>query len=141
MQHTSTVAVPVSTETFLALYEFLKGAGADLDPVEAVERSIDYWIDNAAWKPELSERRAASRAYRWKEVSLPDGTEVRMKYRGEYHHARIDGDTFVARGKRSSPSQFARAVTNTSRNAWRDLEVKRPHDRAWVLAANLRGAR
>ncbi|MBX3452797.1 MAG: hypothetical protein KF777_24890 [Planctomycetaceae bacterium] len=138
MPQQSTISVPVPTDTFLALYEFLKGESVDLDPVEAVERAIDYWIDNASWKPEMSERKRTSAAFRWKEVSLPDGTEVRMKYRGEYHYARIEGDAFLVEGARSSPSQFAHAVTNTSRNAWRDLEVKRPHDRTWMLAAKLR---
>ncbi len=141
MSQASTIAVPVQTETFLALYEFLKGEGVDLDPVEAVERAINYWIDNASWKPELAERKRTSAAFRWKDVSLPDGTEVRMRYQGEYHYARIEGDAFVVGEERSSPSQFAQTVTNTSRNAWRDLEVKRPHDLAWVPAAKLRRAK
>ena len=149
MTQASTISVPVQTETFLALYEFLKGEGVDIDPVEMVGNAIDYWLDNASWKPDLVDgyRRSngseaqKGRAYRWKEVSLPHGTEVRMRYRGEYHYARIEGDRFTVQGEPSSPSAFAHSVTNTSRNAWRDLEIKRPHDRVWVLAGKLRKER
>lgn len=149
MTQPSTISVPISTETFLALYEFLKQEELDRDPVEMVENAIDYWLDNASWKPDLVDAYRPTegadpgrgRSYRWKDVSLPHGTQVRMRYRGEYHYAGIDGDRFVVDGQPSSPSAFACAVTNTSRNAWRDLEVKRPSDRGWVPAAKLRRER
>lgn len=146
-QH-SMISVPVPTGTFLALYEFLKSEGVDRDPVEMVGFAIDYWLDNADWKPDLVDayrlkdaEHGRGRSYRWKEVSLPHGTEVRMRYRGAYHYAGIQGDQFIMNGQPSSPSAFAHQVTNTSRNAWRDLEVKRPSDRGWVPAAKLRRER
>ena len=38
-------------------------------------------------------------------------------------------------------AELARAIANnTSRNAWRDLMVKRPHDESWRLAEELRRA-
>ncbi len=37
-------------------------------------------------------------------------------------------------GKAVIPSQFANKVTNSNRNAWRDLYVKRPSDGIWILA-------
>lgn len=42
-------------------------------------------------------------------------------------------------GNSYSPSEFARVVANnTSRNAWRDLLIKRPGDTEWTLADDLR---
>jgi hypothetical protein len=37
-----------------------------------------------------------------------------------------------------SPSEFANKVAGSSRNAWRDLEVRRPVDDEWKTASSLR---
>jgi hypothetical protein len=76
----------------------------------------------------------------WDALFLPDGTEVRTKYFGEFKVATIadseigwDGKTF------ESMSQLARAMRgNTSNNAWKVLELKRPGDANWKLADFLR---
>ena len=48
----SHINIPVKTETFIALVDFLREEGSDRDPVETVELAIDYWIQNASMKPE-----------------------------------------------------------------------------------------
>jgi hypothetical protein len=74
----------------------------------------------------------------WKHLFLPHGTTVRMKYQGQFHYAKVEGDHLVFDGKPISPSEFANCVTGTSRNAWRDLWIKRPTDQDYYLAETLR---
>jgi hypothetical protein len=136
----SFVNVPVPTAIFLSLVEFLRKNGSSEDPVEIVNRAIEYWMENASWKqedllPDVSDRQ---KGYRWKQVLLPHGSLVRMKYKGQFHYAKIEGDSFKYDNADMSPSEFAHAVTGTSRNAWRDLEIKRPTDQIWILADILR---
>jgi hypothetical protein len=130
------IAVPVSTSTFLRLAAFLKQGGSSVDPADMVEAAIEYWMDNAEWKPELLPD--DSRGYMWKSVFLPAGTMVRIKYEGSYTYAKIEGDYLMYNGEQVSPNQFALKVTGSARDAWRDLWVKRPSDPDYQLADDLR---
>lgn len=139
----SHVSVPVDTSLFLRLAAFLEGKGSKRDPATMVTTAIQYWIDNAEWKPddllpETSAQLEGARGYRWKSLFLPDRTDIRMRYKGQYHYAKIVGDDFTYNDEKTSPSQFAARVTGSSRNAWRDLEIKRPHDTSWRLADEMR---
>ncbi|TAH11237.1 MAG: hypothetical protein EAZ11_10005 [Curvibacter sp.] len=76
----------------------------------------------------------------WESLFLPNGTEVRTRYFGEYKTAQVIGENIVWEGK-IYPS-FAR-LTNALRggtinNAWKELQIKRPSDKAWVNALLLR---
>jgi hypothetical protein len=122
--------------------DVLRKNGSMSDPVKVIPLAIDYWLDNAAWKAEdlipgipLS---GADRGYMWKHLFLPHGTTVRMKYQGRFHYAKVEGDDLVFDGKAISPSEFANRITGTSRNAWRDLWIKRPNDADYYLAETLR---
>jgi hypothetical protein len=76
----------------------------------------------------------------WDNLYLPDGTLVRTKYLGEYKQAEIkDGRIVWQKKVFGSLSQLARSMRgDTSNNAWKVLEVKRPGDAAWRLADFLR---
>ena len=131
------LSIPIDTEQFLALIDFLRSNGDRRDPTMAVADAIDYWMDNASWKPELITT-SISRGYQWKNLFLPDGTEIRMQYKGVYSYANVDGDVLLYSGKPFSPSTMANTVTGSSRNAWKDIWVKRPGDADWCLADDLR---
>lgn len=133
----TSISIPIPTEDFLDLVEFLRQSGDQRDPVHVIWAAIDYWMDNANWKPELL---AKSRllGYQWKSLFLPDGTEVRMQYKGSYSYARVEGDRLMYDGKQISPGSLAKTVAGGSRNAWRDLWIKRPSDTDWALAVDLR---
>ncbi len=133
----SHISVPIETELFLKLVDFLRKNDDRRDPVLVIDDAIEYWIDNADWKPELL-RKTASRGCQWKSLFLPDGTEVRMQYKGAYSYAKVESDDLVFDGKSISPSTFANSIAGTSRNAWRDLWIKRPGDSDWRLADELR---
>ncbi len=133
----SYVSVPVSLEQFLALTNFLRSNGDSRDAVEMVTTAIDYWLDNASWKPELLAERDA-RGYQWKNLFLPDGSQIRMQYKGAYFYAKVDGDEIIYGGGTISPGSLANTIAGNSRNAWRDLWIKRPKDKEWKLADECR---
>jgi hypothetical protein len=137
------IAVPVPTDVFLGLAQFLREQRSHLDPVDAVAEAIYYWMDNASWKPELLPATSpSSRGYTWrykdKSLFLPDNTEIRMRYRDQYHYAKVDRDQIMFDGVSVSPSVLANRITGSNRNAWRDLWIKRPTDKEWKLADDLR---
>lgn len=129
----TSLSIPVRTELFLELVQFLKSNNDPRDPVEVASQAISYWLDNASWKPELIAP-SSNLGYQWKSLFLPDGTELRMQYKGTYHYARVVGDTIVYKDKPITPGSLANTVAGGSRNAWRDLWIKRPSDDEWVLA-------
>ncbi len=143
MNTKSFISIPIETSQFLNLAEFLHEEKSEYDPVEAIEFAIDYWVQNASWKEELLEParpRQADKGYHWKNVFMPNGTLLSMKYTGETYYAAVQGNQIIFDGKEVSPSEFTRLVTGTSRNAWRDIYIKRPNDQEWILSDKLRVA-
>ena len=75
----------------------------------------------------------------WGELTLPEGTNLKMRYRGEDHFAIVSGGKIVDHGETYSPSEWARKVArDTSRNAWRDIWIKGQDGTGWILADQLR---
>lgn len=82
-----------------------------------------------------------SKGYRWHSLMLPNGTALKISYKGQEKVAEVRHQQIYYQGTPCSPSQFAsRVANNTSRNAWRDIWIKRPSDRNWVFADTLRMA-
>ncbi len=131
------LSVPIPTKQFLELSEFLRANNDPRDPVFVIREAIDYWIQNASWKPDLLAQSDA-RGYQWKNVFLPHGTQIRMPYKGAYHYAKVEGDQVIYQGKPISPGSLANTIAASSRNAWRDLWIKRPEDNEWTLANDCR---
>ncbi|MDB0569319.1 hypothetical protein LBW59_00840 [Ralstonia solanacearum] len=131
------ISVPVSPDLFFSLMGFLRGSGDARDPVDVVSTAIEYWMDNASWKPELLTV-SEIRGYQWKNLFLPEGTQLRMQYKGTYYYAKVEGDDIIYNGSPISPGSLANAIASSSRNAWRDLWLLRPNDREWRLADDCR---
>jgi hypothetical protein len=104
-----------------------------------VQDCIRYWLDNASWKPELLES-VDSRGFQWKEVFLVAGTQIRMPYKGKFFYAKVEGDLLMFEGQSTTPGAMVNNITQSSRNAWRYIWVRRPSDQGWVLASELRKA-
>lgn len=136
----SNITVPISTSTFVDLVDFLREKNSARDPVEVIESAIDYWIQNADWKEEiLSPIFGAATGYSWKSVFLPSGSLLRLRYEAQYHYAKVEGDKLIHQGRVvKSPNQFALRVTGGARDAWRDVWIKRPSDKDFVVANYLR---
>jgi hypothetical protein len=139
------IAVLLPTETFVAVLDFLRAQGSDRDPVVAIEDAIAYWMENASWKqeyllPETNPKPSRGYTWRYKEtyLFLPQGTEVRMRYKDRYHYARVEEDEIIYEGETVSPSTLTRKIAGSSRNAWRDLWIKRPGESEWKLSDQCR---
>ncbi len=79
------------------------------------------------------------RGYQWQNLFLPNGTQLRMTYRGESSHGEVRNEKVFLKNVAVSPSEFASKIANnTSRNAWRDIYVQFPNSTNWVLAHDLR---
>jgi len=148
----STISIPV--EHHLIAEIILRSQGR-VDPVGLVDSIVSDYLERTKgdadiWSLAHAEEVAeASRddsdqygdptkGYYWNRVFLPNGTALLSAYKGKEHRAEIRHGQLVYNGKPCSPSQFASIVANnTSRNAWRDLWVKRPGDQ-WRVANALR---
>ena len=77
----------------------------------------------------------------FKEVFLPNGTELRATYKGKTYFARIIESQWVdsTTGRtRTSPSQAAYSITGKNVNGWLFWVVKRPEDQDWRTLNALR---
>jgi hypothetical protein len=97
-------------------------------PDDVVVFALKAWVANRQGK--------SSGGYQWKELFLPDGSELRMRFRSTYYYARIDGDQL----KSVSPRGWALMVTGTVRNPWRDIWIRRAINECWARASMWRSA-
>lgn len=110
-------------------------------------RRVATLLSDVAWDfvtrtaADCEDKPRGNSGFQWDAVFLPAGTEVRTKYYGDMKLATITGAGIQWEGKVfRSMSQLARAMRgDTSNNAWKVLEVKRPADASWKLADHLRG--
>jgi hypothetical protein len=150
----STLAVPVRADLIAEIVLRSKGKA---DIASMIEHSVESFLDRTRgdpdiWSDEHAEAVASentddtpirlghpSKGYRWQGVFLPNGTILKINYKGEEKTAEVRHQQIYYEGSPCSPSQFAsRVANNTSRNAWRDIWVKRPSDREWIFADTLR---
>ena len=126
----SFVAVPIPTALYLELANRYPGLAATV--IENVLGDFLDRMDDPVW--------VEKKGVHWESLFLPDGTAVKTKHLGQTHTATINGNDIVWDGKiYPSMSQLAKAMRgNTSNNAWKVLDVKRPGDAGWQLADRLR---
>ena len=124
-------SVNLSPHTLLALLEYLRDSGSTIDPAEAVDAAVRHWLaamKQGAGAPD------APRGYQWKSLFLPDGTWVRMAYRGDHEYAHVEGDRLMYKGRPTTPNKFASEHTDTVRNAWYDISIRMPGEKHWKMA-------
>ncbi|MQA19566.1 hypothetical protein [Rugamonas rivuli] len=125
----ATTSVQVCPTTLLALMERLRETGATIDPAEAVDAAIRLWLAAPSEAPP-----AAPRGYQWKTLFLPEGTWLRMAYRGDHEYAIVEGDQIMYKGRAISPNQFASGYADSVRNAWQDISIRMPGEKNWKMA-------
>jgi hypothetical protein len=136
--------LPVSHDALLALDTHLRDNAIALPLTDAVALAIRAWLADSAGAVEISEPAQpaegdfASRGYQWRELFLPDGTALRMRYGDQVHHARVTGDAIVFLGRPVSPRQLTLAIAGEGRNAWRDLSLRLPGEQRFRPACVLR---
>lgn len=126
-------SVSLFPNTLLALMDYLRDTGSTTDPAEAVNTAVHYWL--TAMKQGAGDNtRTTPRGYQWKSLFLPDGTWLRMAYRGDHEYATVEGDRLMYRGRPTTPNKFASDHTNTVRNAWYDISIRMPGEKTWKMA-------
>jgi hypothetical protein len=125
-----TVTVEVPTLLYLDLGAYLRRSGDTRTPGDLVAAALKNWLNYKAQKETLG--------YQWKDVFLPDGTELRMRYRGAYHYASVKRDQLIYCGDVVSPCGFTLMVAGTVRNPWRDLWIRRNYHELWTRAGTWR---
>lgn len=144
--------LPVDTDTLLALNVHLRNTASECSASEVASQAIRAWLaasdgqrhgERGVADASAAPARTVPSGYQWKELFLPEGTELRMTYKSEVHHARVSGDAIVHQGRRVSPRQLTIAVAGDGRNAWRDLSLRLPGERhfrpACLLRRNVQG--
>ena len=129
----SFVAVPLSNGIYA---EFARRFPGGVSSV--LENVAQDFLDRTA--EDFAAREPKAQGIYWEALFLPQGTQMRTKHYGEYKLAEIVGAEIVWEGEvYPSMSQLARAMRgDTSNNAWKVLEIKRPTDAKWQPADFLR---
>lgn len=142
--------ITVDPNTLIALQTHLRCLGGDLSLSDAASHAIRAWLAEQGVRCDASPLDAAharaaadapssgARGYQWKELFLPEGTDLRMSYNGEVYHARVTGDAVMHQGRRVSPRQLTIQIAGDGRNAWRDLSLRMPGEKHFRPACLLR---
>lgn len=157
MSESDVIAVPVPARLYNEMVLRLGRGRTTKSAIAMIEHSIESFLertygDAAIWSEEHAQEAALddehdhhkefgppALGYRWANVFMPNGTEIEMLYKGRKYRAWVKHQKIVFDGREYSPSELARRIAdNTSRNAWRDLRIKRPGDKDWSLADHLR---
>ncbi|MQA42817.1 hypothetical protein [Rugamonas aquatica] len=80
----------------------------------------------------------ASKGYQWKQLFLPNGTELRATFGGKSRYARVQDEAILCDGEPTTPSRLANARGCGTRNAWHNVWLKFPGDATWQLARKCR---
>ncbi len=130
------VSVQISSALFLELANYLQEFGDERDPAEIVELALASWL--ALARGDTASGDQPTPGYQWKRLFLPEGTELKMLYRGRHAFAKVAGNAVLYDGRPMTPNQFAAEVAGSARNAWRDLWLRFPGQRYWKSAAFIR---
>ena len=133
MRPEKTVSVQLRSRIYFELLDYLHSAG-DQRPIEHI-----MCVALREWQAK-GLATSSARGFQWKELFLPDGCELRMRYGGDYYYAKVEGDELVYEDCAVSPHGWALAVTGTVRNAWRDIWIRRSVEDLWTRATTWRKA-
>lgn len=125
------LSVQVPTGLYVDVVTRLRRSGDLRSPTDVVAIALKNWLRSSPGKP--------GGGYQWKDVLLPDGTELRMRYRGACHYAAVKGDQVVYCGETVTPRGWVLMVTGTVRNPWRDIWIRRTPREVWTRADAWRG--
>jgi hypothetical protein len=102
------------------------------DVGDAVVEAIRDWMH-------ARQQRPRGQGYQWKDVFLPDGTELMFRHQHEAYFAQVRDGYLMFDGQSTSPHAWLRELAGGKRNPWRDLYIRTSWRDAWVRAAQWRG--
>lgn len=150
------VYVPIRKDLY---HKIVVRSGGTIDPGDWAIWLLENWVDGTKYDPDVGwtdegmaefyeeekkrdevEVGNPDRGYQWQQLFLPNGTELRMGYKGTNYYAQVRHEKINYEGAVYSPSQWAGKIAgNTARNAWRDIWIKFPGKMDWLFADDLRG--
>jgi len=128
------LSVPISENLISELMQKNPSGG-----VRALLEDIAWdYLERTSEKGDIFQ--SENKGIKWGRLYLPGGTRLMMEYRGIQKFATVTGNAIEYMDSEfESPSKLANYIANgTSRNAWRDFWIKRPNDREWIQADQLR---
>jgi|GEM_PF-2415510 len=130
-----TISIQLPRPLLTELLDFLDRSDDEQDPSEAAAAALRAWLDakqRQAQGPESAQ--PLLRGYLWKQLFLPEGTQLRMFLRDNHDYAVVVGDRIMHRNRSVSPNQFANSFDGCVRNAWRDISIRMPGEKGWKYA-------
>jgi len=112
--------------SFELQYE-LRKANDCRQPEEIIAMLVRNWLQDRRGTP-------FAKGYQWKDLFLPHGTELRLRFKGKDYYATIQGDKLMYGGGHMTPREWCRVVTGTVRNPWRDIWIRRNSHEYWLHA-------
>lgn len=109
----------------------------DSEPAVPPSAPPDGATPEASQPPAISEI-VASRGYQWKQVFLPNGTELRVIHGGRSTYATVQDEQIISDGLPITPSQLANVRGCGTRNAWRTIWLRFPGSTHWQRANECR---
>jgi hypothetical protein len=138
MEYEPKQAVYLPVIDYLNLEFFLMDARPGIKPDEFVADLVKRWLALETERLTLRNNGRAMHGYQWKNVFLPEGTQLRTRRGDDVAFAKVVGSKIIADdGVVLTPSKFANRKTK-GRNAWRFVWLRFPGDEYWVRAANCR---
>jgi hypothetical protein len=128
-----TIPVAVPSKVYLDLSFHLRKQGDLRSPDEVVALAVRHWMANRSGMRGADG--SSGRGYQWREVFLPEGTELKLRYRGTWFYANVVRDRLVYAGESVSPREWGLLVTGGVRNAWRDVWLRRSATERWTRAS------
>ncbi|GAB2879650.1 hypothetical protein GCM10027277_56060 [Pseudoduganella ginsengisoli] len=99
---------------------------------------LQRWLTIDKERLALRTNGPAIRGFQWKNIFLPEGTNLRTSHRGNVEFAKVVGDHIISDdGISLTPSLFANRRTG-GRNAWRFVWLRFPGNDYWIRAADCR---
>lgn len=130
------IPLHLPNDVFLALTEHTGEGWYGPKTEAALSELISNWIRNTAAAPSLPQD--ASKGYQWKQLFLPNGTELRATFGGRSSYAKVQNEAILCDGEATTPSRLANARGCGTRNAWHNVWLKFPGEATWKLARRCR---
>jgi hypothetical protein len=102
--------------------------------------AIRAWMNPVPAAPQPSAAPSGA-GYQWKEVFLPEGTELRACFGHMSYFGAVVGSEIKYGEHTISPSCFANLYGSGNRNAWKAIWLRFPGSSEWLLADVCRAAR
>jgi hypothetical protein len=103
-----------------------------------IEEFLKRWLEIDIEKLELRKNGQPTHGFQWKNVFLPEGTQLRTSYGQITAFAKVVGEFILTEdGTSLTPSTFANRYTR-GRNAWRFVWLRFPGENCWTRAENCR---